>query len=97
MDTITTACGHEEREHCAAAGPRPEPATYVRIKFEPAGKAPRWYWARKIRPGWYLVVAKDGDPWRETKTAEVKEYLCGEPLEEKPARMSLHYAELELC
>lgn len=24
-----TACGHEELEHCAADGPRPEPATIV--------------------------------------------------------------------
>jgi len=70
---------------------------YVRIKFQPAGVRPRWYWAIKIKPLTYKRVKKDGsETMKETKSAITEELLIGEPLIEKPAKMNLHYAWLEV-
>jgi hypothetical protein len=74
---------------------------YVRIKFRPAGKKPRWYWAIKLAPGRYKRTRKDGDVCIAEKvrkdgvTVCTEELLIGEPIEERPARMNTKYAWLE--
>jgi hypothetical protein len=74
---------------------------YVRIKFQPVGKRPRWYWAIKLRQGRYKRTTKEGDPCiAERRRPDgvivcTEELLIGEPIEERPARMNLHYAWLE--
>jgi hypothetical protein len=78
------------------------PKKYVRIKFKPVDKPPRWYWARKLKPGMYKRVLPDGDECVKEKELPdgtsvcTSELLVGKPIEEKPARMNLMYAELEV-
>lgn len=75
---------------------------YVRIKFRPAGKKARWYWAIKLRDNLFVRCDKEGDEWSDGgKTSEGveidrKELLYGKPLEECPARMNLTYGWLEV-
>lgn len=75
---------------------------YVRIKFEPMGKPPRWYWAIKRGAGRYTRVDREGEEWTFVGTddagtpIERKEFLIGKPLIERPARMSRKYAWLEV-
>ena len=76
-----------------------EPKSYLRIKFKEADGKARWYWALKVKDGIYLVVNKYGDEltgvYKEGVLIEKKKYLWGEAEIERPARMSLHYGELE--
>lgn len=75
---------------------------YVRIKFHPAGaKRPRWYWAVKLGEGRYMRCNKEGDTSKdggktpEGALIEKQELLMGKPIEERPAKMNLHYGWLE--
>ena len=70
---------------------------YVRITYLPAGSdKPRTCWAEKVGEHRYFEVKRDGDPWCKKKGA-AKHLIIGDgDIEEKPARMNLHYAQLEL-
>ena len=78
---------------------RPKP--YVHIRFKPAGKRARWYWAIKLGPQTFKRVLKDGDECiKEHVRADgvsvcTEELLVGVPDEERVAVMNLHYAKLE--
>ena len=75
----------------------------MKITFLPAGaKRPRTTWAIKFAPGRYLACDKEGEVWRYVgvddrgRSVEQKEWILAKDAVEKPARMNLHYAELEL-
>jgi len=75
---------------------------YVHVKFKPIDCPARWYWARKIKDGFYKRLMKDGGEEISSKVVEgvetvLEEILVGQPLAERPARMNLHYGELEEC
>jgi hypothetical protein len=76
---------------------------YVRIKFRPAGRRPRWFWAVKLGTGRYKRTTKDGDTCIAEKERPdgtvvcTEELLIGKPLTEKPARMNLKYGWLEVA
>jgi hypothetical protein len=74
---------------------------YVRIKFKPHKGKAVWYWAIKIKKGTYQRVTRGGNKIIKERTRksdgtliQTEELLIGEPLEELPAYMSKHYAEL---
>ncbi|MCP4203750.1 MAG: hypothetical protein GY769_17670 [bacterium] len=78
---------------------RPKP--YVRVLFRGHNWArARWYWAIKRKPGLYLRVTDEGDENIKERAIrggilQTQELLVGEPLEERPAVMNLHYGKLE--
>lgn len=73
---------------------------YVRIKFQPAGKRPRWYWAVKLSQGRYKRARNDGNTCIAEKVRKdgvvvcTEELLIGEPLQERPAKMNNKYGWL---
>lgn len=78
---------------------RPKP--YVHVRFKPHGQKARWYWAIKLRQGFYQRVTADGDQVirecvrEDGVTVQTEELLVGEPEIENVAVMNLHYGELE--
>lgn len=76
---------------------------YVRITFKAAGsKRRRTTFALRLSSSGntnkYLVVDKEGDPYREVDGRPTKEIVVTtkEDVEEVPARLNLFYGELEV-
>lgn len=63
----------------------------VRIKFQLPNNRTKTIWAEKLSPQAYRVLRKTGEPTNELVITGKGGVLC-----ETPARMNLHYGELEL-
>ena len=63
----------------------------VRVKFTLPNGRSKTVWAEKCSPQLYKVLRKDGGTTNEIVIADKGDVVC-----ETPARMNLHYGELEL-